>query len=83
MACSKLFEVEIWVHLGMDNLIIFWPPSLKKNPITRVHLQSLVSIHYNALVESGTCGNRRNQQVMNLHRCRCREIISQLFHYRH
>ena len=52
MACSKLFEVQIWVHMGMDNPIIFWPPSLKKDPITRVHLQSLAGIHYNALLEA-------------------------------
>ena len=53
MACSKIYEVQIWVHLGMDNPIIFWPPSLKKDPITRVHLQNLAGVHYNAMVESG------------------------------
>ena len=59
MACSRLFEVQFWVHLGIDNPIIFWPSSLKKYPITRIHLQSLAGIHYNVVVESEKFSNTK------------------------
>ena len=49
LAASNLFSVEIWVHFGSTNPIVFRDSAIL-NPF-RVHLQCLAGVHFNPVVE--------------------------------
>ena len=49
LAISSLFSVEVWVHFGSTNPIVFQDPTVV-NP-SRIHLQCLAGVHFNPLIE--------------------------------
>ena len=52
LACSKLFNLQIRVHLGMEYSVIFDHEfGRDSNRNRRVHLQLLAGIHYNPVSE--------------------------------
>ena len=49
LAISSLFSVEVWVHFGPSNPVVFHDPAVL-NPF-RIHLQCLAGVHFNPLIE--------------------------------
>lgn len=72
LAASDLFNLDLWIHFGGDQPLIYSRGNKTCTPQPRVHLQHLAGVHYNPVIETASyvpVASHRAEQAQDTREC--------------